>query len=119
MNLWEETIEEIEDRGYTLQDVAWVGCDDFTIDLDYYESLARKTDYNPGYGSEEIALDLVIVFKDGTWLSRDSYDGSEWFRYNVCPQKPPVQSKPVRLMNVWSSSLKSMQVLDENDFPIE
>ena len=118
MNLWEETVREIEYSGHTLDDIDWIGCNDFTIDVDYYKHLAAMTEYHDGFGTEEVALDLVIVFKDNTWLSRDSYDGSEWFAYNAKPQKPAVCREPVRLANIWSSNLKAMQCLDEDGFPL-
>lgn len=39
--------------------------------------------YNSGYGHQELFGD--VVFKDGTWLSRGEYDGSEWWHYNIKP----------------------------------
>lgn len=47
--------------------------------------------YDNGFGSEEFdpSLDInssiVIVFKDGSWLERSYYDGSEWWDYKKCP----------------------------------
>jgi len=40
-------------------------------------------EYDDGYGSQE--LFGVVVFKDGTWLDREEYDGSEWWDYRKCP----------------------------------
>ena len=34
-------------------------------------------------GRQELYGD--VVFKDGTWLSREGYDGSEWWHYNIKP----------------------------------
>ena len=34
--------------------------------------------------------DGYIVFEDGTWLSREEYDGSEWWRYNKAPDEPDI-----------------------------
>lgn len=39
--------------------------------------------YNNGYGSQE--LFGIIVFKDGTWLERCEYDGSEWWAKGSTP----------------------------------
>lgn len=36
-----------------------------------------------GYGSAAIATDLIIYFKDHTYIVRGEYDGSEWWEYNV------------------------------------
>lgn len=44
----------------------------------FYDILA-SIDYNNGYGSQE--LFGVIAFKDGSWLERYEYDGSEkWIK---------------------------------------
>lgn len=40
-------------------------------------------DYDDGYGSQEIAADLVVAFTDGGFLRREEYDGSEWWEYEV------------------------------------
>lgn len=39
--------------------------------------------YNSGYGSQQ--LFGLVLFSDGTWLSREEYDGSEWWIHNVPP----------------------------------
>ena len=44
-----------------------------------------KIDYDDGYGTQE--LFGVVVFNDGTWLSRWEYDGSEGWRHNVIPKE--------------------------------
>lgn len=41
--------------------------------------------YDNGFGGEEIDTSLKIVFKDKSWMERDNYDGSEWWKYNKCP----------------------------------
>lgn len=43
-------------------------------------------EYNNGRGSQE--LFGHIVFKDGTWLERADYDGSEWWVLKMCPKEP-------------------------------
>lgn len=100
-NLLEETIRVMAVYDKTWDDISWVGGDDFCIDLTDYIAAAKNTNYDCGYGSEEIATDLVICFKDGSWLSRESYDGSEWFKYNAYPQKPEVKfgSNNLKLSN--------------------
>ena len=34
----------------------------------------------------EIPDELLIVFKNGDWLKRRYYDGSEWWRYEETPK---------------------------------
>ena len=40
-------------------------------------------EYDNGFGSQH--LYGTILFKDNTWLSREEYDGSEYWQYNVPP----------------------------------
>ncbi len=48
----------------------------------FLEDLA-SINYNNGYGGQE--LFGTIVFKDGTWLERGEYDGSEWWEHRKLP----------------------------------
>ncbi len=41
-------------------------------------------DYNAGYGSCQVRG--YVVFSDGSWLARCSYDGSEWWTRFAIPQ---------------------------------
>lgn len=43
-------------------------------------------DYDNGYGTQ--LLFGKVWFKDGTWLERDEYDGSEWWEYKSVPTIP-------------------------------
>lgn len=36
-------------------------------------------DYDSGYGWPEIPENLIVYFKDGTYIFRNEYDGSEWW----------------------------------------
>lgn len=40
-------------------------------------------EYDPGFGSQEVYG--YICLNDYTWLSREEYDGSEWWRLNKYP----------------------------------
>lgn len=42
--------------------------------------------YDSGWGGQE--LYGVIWFTNGTWASREEYDGSEWWQYNQLPEIP-------------------------------
>lgn len=89
-NLFEETVSRLATYNKTWDDVSWIGGNTFYIDVEQFIVAAKETNYDAGYGSEEVAVDLVICFNDGSWLSRESYDGSEFWRYNAYPQKPQV-----------------------------
>lgn len=53
-------------------------------DLEKYKgAIERIGDYDNGFGSQK--LFGVVVFKDGTWLERREYDGSEWWNYSYKP----------------------------------
>ena len=88
MNLLTETAQVMSAHGKTANDISWIGGRDFYINTEDFFLFAKDVDYDSGYGSAEVATDLVIVFKDGSWLSRGEYDGAEFWRYNHTPQKP-------------------------------
>lgn len=48
-----------------------------------FAEAARTIDYDNGYGHQEIEDSLEILFKDGSWLQRWEYDGSEGWEYVV------------------------------------
>ena len=52
----------------------------FMTDLDF--------SYDNGYGKQYI--DGTIWLSDGTWLSRNEYDGSEYWEHNYCPTIPDI-----------------------------
>jgi hypothetical protein len=62
-----------------------------TDELDVLTDVLGGVEYNNGYGSQE--LFGVVVFKDGTWLDRDEYDGSESWRYNETPSRDEYSKK--------------------------
>lgn len=48
-------------------------------------NILSEIEYDPGYGLQE--LYGVVVFKNGTWLDRWEYDGSEGWKLNTIPQE--------------------------------
>lgn len=54
-----------------------------------YEAFLQKLDFNydAGYGMQEVD-GRVWLMKEGTWLERGEYDGSEWWNYQECPVIP-------------------------------
>lgn len=105
-NLFVETDSKIQDNlSKTWDDVEWVGTTNDTdmwddasesyytvpaceFDVDEFKAVAATITYDAGYGIQEINKELVIVFKDGSWLERAEYDGSEWWEYKTTPQRP-------------------------------
>ena len=87
-NLLEETRQLLEDNGQSLDDIEAVFGEDFQIPVAEFVELAKATNYDAGYGAPEVATDLIILLKDGSWYSRDEYDGSEWWQHNRRPSPP-------------------------------
>lgn len=88
-NLWEETIEVLSDHCLSWEDVDAVVLDGDNVGISKknFEEVARKTDYDNGFGAAEIRFDLIIVGRDW-WLERNEYDGSEWWEFRTMPPIP-------------------------------
>jgi len=50
--------------------------------------LIENFDYDDGYGSQKVFG--LLVFKDGSWLDRDEYDGSEEWVLRFTPTREEV-----------------------------
>lgn len=100
INLLEETIQVLKKYGKTPKDVLWVGSVDgeYAISWEEFEKIAENVWYYNGYGSQEIAYDLVVV-GDDWWLERVEYDGSEWWEIRKKPEKKP-DAKPFRVVGI-------------------
>lgn len=81
-NFWEETIETLKENGKTWEDVLRIGTKEGYIKKELFKKLAKETNYDNGYGSSEIADDLIIEGK-GFRLVRGEYDGSEWWEFII------------------------------------
>jgi len=86
VNLKEQTIRTLHVFNKEPEDIKWVGCNKFKIPIDEFWELANRY-YDNGYGSEEVAHDLLVVGEDW-WLERNEYDGSEWWEYKTAPIEP-------------------------------
>jgi hypothetical protein len=92
MNLKEETLEELKSNGKFKKDVLFVTNGFAYISFKSFLDISEKIEYDNGYGSAKIDLDLKIVGKDW-WLERYEYDGSEWWVFKKHPEKPKVCEK--------------------------
>lgn len=110
-NLWNETINILEQFSKTFDDVYWIGGDDFTISKEQFKELAN-THYYAGFGSPKVATDLKVVGKDW-WLERHEYDGSEWWEFKVLPIKPKEKKKVNRVLGGMWDTLKELNEEDE------
>lgn len=54
---------------------------------EFEQRMSIYRDYDDGYGLHEIPEETAVVFKDGCWLSRWEYDGSEGWVLNCAPKR--------------------------------
>lgn len=89
MNLLAETISDINSSGHDISEIVFIGSEEsgHSCTWDKFTSLADK-DYHSGYGAQEVASDLIVVFSDGATMKRGEYDGSEWWEYSKPFTKP-------------------------------
>lgn len=97
MNLKNETLQIMKEHTLTPEDIDFITVDiakerfgkeeTFLVDTSEFWKLADE-DYDEGFGGYEVALSLQIVFKNGSWLERHEYDGSEWWEFKSTPQRP-------------------------------
>lgn len=94
-NLLKETEESIASSGHTPADIVFIGSEEsgHCCTWEQFRALANRN-YDSGYGSPEVATDLIIVFSDGQKLWRGEYDGSEWWEFST-PFKMPEKSLPI------------------------
>lgn len=85
-NLWDETIDILKEYDKTFEDVRFIQGYDLKITKENFEQVAKKTNYDSGYGAAHVATDLVVVGKNW-WLERGEYDGSEWWEYKESPKQ--------------------------------
>jgi len=95
-NLYEETINDLQHNNKTKADILWAGTRNHIIDIDDFWCIAKKTNYDSGFGCQEVAKDLILVGKD-FWLERHEYDGAENWEFRTYPQKPEKQIKTTAL----------------------
>ena len=88
-NLYKEILEQIK-----IKDIDYITIGNKEIDKKWFLKQAKRINYDSGFGGEVINLNLIIVLKDGSWLDRREYDGSEWFELNKCSKKKTKVSKP-------------------------
>lgn len=102
--LLQETVEALKEAGKTPVDVLWVGTAGEWFTWAEFAAVA-DVEYDPGYGSAEVATNLVVVFEGG-WLERGEYDGSEWWDIKVPPTRPEQHVAPERVVGGLWPSLK-------------
>ena len=98
INLWEETIGKLAINDKSFDDVIAICGNDFQITKEDFEKYS-KTEYNNGYGSPQVAEDLLII-GDDFWLERHEYDGLEWWEFKDMPNYKELPFKPIMALTV-------------------
>jgi len=100
-NLLKETENALKMFNKKPSDIDWIGSEDgkYVINWEQFKNLAASIDYDAGFGAQEIARDLVVVFKDGDWLVRDEYDGAESWELQSLPKRQ-LRSKPIYRLRI-------------------
>ena len=108
VNFLEETVLKMQSVGKTINDIKWIGSDDFYLDVKEFIRLAENIEYDNDFGQQEIAADLKIVFNDSSIMIREEYNGAErWVYYSV--KQPDIFSNIVAL-----SKSQSKDFFDNN-----
>lgn len=94
-NLLEETKRAIKTSGHTVDDIVHIGNNEYKCTWQEFENLAN-VEYDNGYGAQEVAKDLIIVFSDGQTMWREEYDGSEWWAYSTPFKIEDKSYKPIK-----------------------
>jgi hypothetical protein len=107
MNLLKETIKAIEESDHTPEDIIFIGSEHsgHSCTWDEFKVLAN-IEYDSGFGGQEIATDLIIMFSDGMRMWRGEYDGSEWWDYSPPFTMPTTHKKILSLKSpdgLWDS----------------
>ncbi len=103
-NAKEELFEALHnaEQGINTIDYGYIHLEDNRMEFDghirSHQLALLNKEYDDGYGGQR--LDGIIVFKDGTWLSRGEYDGSEWWDYNTIPGKDQVLQAHIDKRNI-------------------
>ncbi len=103
-NAKEELFEALHDAEQSINtiDYGYIRLRDNRMEFDgnirSHQLALLDKEYDDGYGGQE--LSGTIVFKDGTWLSRGEYDGSEWWDYNTMPGRDQVFQADIDKRNI-------------------
>lgn len=119
-NLLQETKEEFESSGLVSDDIVYIGSlpigekPFYSCTWKEYEILA-DFEYNSGFGGQDIARDLVVIFNDGSVMDRREYDGSEWWELHRS-YAIPKETKPItHLESITGSSWTTLAEIHEEE----
>lgn len=116
INLLEETKKALLEFDYKESDIMWIGNrDGYCCDWARFCELADR-DYDSGFGGQEVAPDLIIVFTDDRIMYRAEYDGSEWWEMQVAFVMP---SPAMRIESLFTThSHDTLSEINKKDLPV-
>ncbi|WP_287602704.1 hypothetical protein [Thiothrix sp.] len=99
MNLLEETIEYLKNAGKKTDEIIFIGSEETGHECTWDEFVElANIDYDNLFGEQEVASDLIIVFRDGSKMRRHEYHGAESWSYSTPFVRPPVKKAISRLI---------------------
>lgn len=102
MNLLKETLDVLQKIGKHDKQITFIGSLDgkYSCTFEEFKRLADRW-YNCGYGAQEVASDLIIIFDDKSYLERSEYDGSECWSYRSAPI---ISGSSEKMYNIFSET---------------
>lgn len=101
MNLLNETIEYLQYCEQTPDNITFIGSETTGHCCTWKEfGILADVEYDPGFGAQEVASDLVIWFDNGGKMYRHEYDGSEGWCYQRPVGTPLPEPKPIKRLVV-------------------
>lgn len=85
VNFLESTINALVNNNKTIDDVLFVRNKTEQCSFIRFAEIVNNFTYINSFGCHEIDSDLVVVGKDGWWLERFNYDGTEYWVFKTTP----------------------------------
>lgn len=84
VNLWKETVKVLKDEGLSSDGIMFISMDGYRMTFDTFKELAKRTNYEDGFGEQEINGSLCIW--GFNWVMfRSKNDGAEWWEVRELP----------------------------------
>lgn len=101
VNLWEDTVNALKEEGLSVDGIMFITMDGYRITFDTFKKLAKRTNYETGYGEQEINSSLCIW--GSNWVMfRCEYDGAEWWESRKLPSDTETHI-PMHLYDTFSA----------------
>jgi hypothetical protein len=113
-NLYDETVTILEIHNKTIADIEYIGTLETKINTHKALELMKKTNYDDGFGGQEIA-DNLMIRGNGFVMTRGEYDGSEWWDYMQTDPSLPQVERDVKSFkaDIGWKSLEEINVLED------